>query len=338
MKQLFYAAKCKKDEIRIVSSSGGMFLSIANYFINKNAVVYGAIYNNDFEVMHIRANNMNDVYNMTGSKYAKSNINGIFKEIEKDLKSDITVLFTGTPCQIYALNKFLKTDYENLYTVDVVCHGTPEPKYLADYIKYQEKKYNSEVNYINMRYKDEKEYNKNLKTKHIPIGKVEPHIMMIEFKNNKKYISKSGYDVFYQLFDLFISKGCFNCPFSNLNRVSDITIGDFHEFSSKLGDFNDGNGISLLIINSKKGEMILNNIKDDLIIEEKRMEDCIQPAISSPAKKPVNKDVFDNEYDSYGFEYIVKKYGRSGLKYEIRKKLDKIGILNKLILLRRRIK
>ena len=120
-----------------------------------------------------------------------------------------------------------------------------------------------------MRYKSEKIYKKNKTKKHIPLGKVEPHIMNVKFANGKKYSSKSEFDPFYILFDYFTTKGCFNCPFANTERESDITIGDFHEFSSKLGDFNDGNGITLTIINTENGKKIFNKIKKNIIFDQK---------------------------------------------------------------------
>lgn len=170
------------------------------------------------------------------------------------------------------------------------------------------------------------------------MGNVEPHVMMIEFENGKKYQQKSDFDIYYQLFDYFISGGCFKCPFSNLNRLGDITIGDFHEFSSKLGDFNDGNGVSLLIVNTKKGEEMIKSIDKELILIEKSETECLQPAIQEPAHIPNNRDCFIDDYKKFGFEYVAKKYGKNGIKYNIKYFLNNIGILDKLKKIRRGIR
>lgn len=334
MKQKFFAVKNNDDDIRKISSSGGIFLAFADFFIKKGGIVYGAIYNQNFEVIHSRADNIDDAKKMTGSKYSRSELNEIFKLVKNDLKNNKLVLFSGTPCQIFSLKRFLKNDYENLFTIDIICHGTPEKKYLKDYINYLEKKYKSKLIKLNMRYKDEKKYNGNLKKKYKAMSKVSSHTMMAEFENGKKYISKSDYDVFYQLFDYFICKGCFKCIFSNLERLSDITIGDFHEFSSSLGDFNDGNGVSLMIVNSDKGlKLLKKNIYLFELVEKKKTE-CLQPALIHSLQEPSNIKNFYNDYSMYGFEYISKKYCKKGLKFEIWKCLDKLNLLEKLLIIR----
>lgn len=338
MKSIFYAIKSKNKDVRVRSSSGGIFFELAKATIDSKGVVYGAIYNEKFEVIHSRADNIELVKKMNGSKYAQSDIGTCFEEAKKDLQDGKKVLFTGTPCQIKALNLYLKESYKNLVTIDVVCHGTPEKKYLKDYLLYLEKKYNSKVCGLNMRYKNPKKYDKKMNLNYVPIGMVEPHIMRIDFKNNKKYVARSDFDIYYQLFDYFIRQGCFKCPYSNLNRVSDITIGDFHEFSSKLGKFNDGNGISLVICNTEKGLNALKEIESELCIEEKEAEKCLQPALQSPANPPKDMDKFIKDYETYGFEYIVKEYGQKGLKYNIRKLLYRIGILDELVKIKRKIK
>ena len=338
MKIGYYAVKNKNNDLRLTSSSGGVFIELAKKVISKKGIVYGAIYNNNFEVVHTRAENIELVKKMSGSKYAQSDIGNCFEQAKKDLQSGKIVLFSGTPCQIKALRLYLKELYENLITVDVVCHGTPEKKFLKDYILYLEKKYKTKVIGINMRYKDPKRYDRNLNSNYVPIGKVEPHIMKIEFENNKKYLARSDFDIYYQLFDYFIKRGCFKCPYANLNRVSDITIGDFHEFSSKLGRFNDGNGISLVICNTTNGEKILKEINTEVYSEPKEAEKCIQPALYSPAIPPKDIEEFNKDYENFGFEYIVKKYAQKGLKYNIRKLLYRIGILDELVKLKRKLK
>ena len=337
MKQLYYAVKSKNDNIRINSSSGGIFFHLAKKIIEDNGVVYGAIYDENFKVIHHRVDNSKDLTKFFGSKYAKSDLNNCFEQIKKDIKDGKKVMFSGTPCQIKALKNQIKSK-ENLFLVDIICHGTPNPVFLEEYKTWLSKKYNSKIIDINMRYKKEREFKKNKIKKHIPLGKVEPHIMNVKFANKKEYSSTSEFDPFYILFDNFTTKGCFSCPFSSTARESDITIGDFHEFSSKLGDFNDGNGVSLVIINTENGLKLFSDVESNIIAELKTKEECIQPALQEPMKKPTNYDAFNKDFKENGFDYVVKKYTNKGVKFKIRKIFYKIGILDKLIILKRGLK
>ena len=124
----------KDDNIREKSSSGGVFTEIANYILDKNGCVYGAGFNNNFEVEHMKITDKSEIYKLQGSKYVQSKIGKIFLEVEKDLKKNKFVLFTGTPCQIEGLKSYLGKDYEKLYTQDIICHGVPSPKAWKKYI------------------------------------------------------------------------------------------------------------------------------------------------------------------------------------------------------------
>lgn len=335
MKQEFYAAKNKDNSVRIRSSSGGVFYSMALNVIEDNGVVYGAIYDDNLDVVHARIDNINDLKKLHGSKYTQSKLGNSYKMVKEDLKNNIKVLFSGTPCQIQALKLFLKDDdITNLFLVDIICHGTPQPLFFDEYKRYMEKKYNSKITKINMRHKEEKVFNKNLNNSYVALSRVQPEVMGIEFANKKRYVSKTEFDVFYQLFDLFIKRTCFKCPYANLNRNSDITIGDFHEFSSKLGEFNDGNGVSLLIVNTTKGKKKLEKIKDEFELQSKTASECMQPHLEQPMTEPSNYNQFHEDYQKYGFDYVVKKYGKGGAKYKLKKQLYKIGVLDKMLKLK----
>lgn len=329
MEREFYAVKNKNDDVRRTSSSGGVFYSLASYIIENDGIVYGAAYDNDINVYHKRITNKEEIRDLQGSKYVQSNVGDAYKQVKEDLENGKKVLFSGSPCQIAALKNILKdTNTDNLLLVDIVCHGTPAINYFNDYKKYMEDKYHSKIKSIDMRYKDEKEYNKKNNKEYIRVGKIEPKYMKIVFENGKKYIMKSEFDVFYQLFDYFIKKPCFKCPYANLNRVSDITMADFHELSSSLKEFNDGNGVSLMIINTDKGKDIFNNVKDEYNVAIKTQEECMQPALSAPTVAPKKYEEFVNDYEKLDFNDIVKKYTKNGMKVEVKKILDKIGILD----------
>lgn len=132
---VFYGSKNKDNEIRLKSSSGGIFFSIAEYVISNGGMVFGAAFDNNMALEHIEVENVEGIYKLMGSKYLQSNIKNTYVRAEQYLKDNKIVLFTGTPCQISGLKTFLQKDYENLYLVDVVCHGVPSPKVFREYMK-----------------------------------------------------------------------------------------------------------------------------------------------------------------------------------------------------------
>ena len=131
-----FASKNTNDEIRIKSASGGIFSLLANKILKDNGVVFGAVFNKKWQVEHNYIQKSEDVYHLRGSKYVQSQINDSFKNVEMFLKEGKDVLFSGTPCQIAGLKHYLIKDYENLITVDLVCHGIPSPLIWNDYLKY----------------------------------------------------------------------------------------------------------------------------------------------------------------------------------------------------------
>ena len=148
-----FAILNKNIKIRNASSSGGVFYELAKSIINNNGVVYGASWDNSLVVNHIRVDNVSDIKLLQGSKYVQSNINNIYNLIKNDLDDKKKVLFSGVPCQISGLKLFLKKDYSNLYTVEVLCHGSSSPIIFEEHKKFIEKKYDDKLVGINFRFK-----------------------------------------------------------------------------------------------------------------------------------------------------------------------------------------
>ena len=332
MNKSFYAVKNKNDKIRLKSSSGGVFYNLALYVLKNGGVVYGAVYDSNCNIIHKRIDRIEDICLMQGSKYSNSNLTAVFNQLKIDSQSNIRVLFSGTPCQIMIVKKFLdKYNIDNFLFVDVICHGTPSKKFYDDYKKMMEKKFNSQIVNINMRYKNKKDFDRNLKFINPNYNEmIGNHTMLLTFANGKQYLMPSNLDVFYLNFDYFISKGCFECKYSNMKRISDITIGDFHQFKCNLGTFNDCNGISLVILNSKQGHEVFNHIKREFEYLKKNEYEIYQPALYSPTLKPKKYDEFQKDYENYGFEFIIKKYTPINLKYKIKIFLYKVGLYEML--------
>lgn len=332
LNQIFFAVKNKNDEIRLNSSSGGVFNALATYIIKNGGVVYGAIYDLNFNIIHKRIDKLEDIYMMQGSKYSNSNMASIINQLKKDAEDNVKVLFSGTPCQIKAVKNILSGyNINNFLFVDIICHGTPNKHFFDDYKKIMEKRFNSKLVCINMRHKDKKEFYQN--TKYVnpcykeKIGKKS---MFLKFDNGKEYFMPSCLDVFYLNFDYFMNNSCFQCKFSNMNRLSDITIGDFHQFNCNLGTFNDCNGVSLVILNSQNGLDIFNCVRNNFEYLEKSEEEIYQPALYTPTVKPQNYDEFQNDYKNFGFDFVIKKYTPISIKYKLKVLLYRIGLYEKI--------
>lgn len=303
-KQIIYAAKNKSNDIRLSSSSGGIFYDLSELILKERGYICGAIYDENFTVIHKIDNSRNARNQMQSSKYVQSQMLSLYKEVEEKLQDGKKVLFTGTPCQvsgIYSYLRFKRVDLENLYTCDIICHGVPSPRIYREYLNDLEEKFESKIKNINFRFK------KNLYTQNI----------RIEFENGKEYISNyfKG-DYLYNLFlrDYILRDSCYRCEFANMDRISDITIGDFWGIEKIDKNFDDKKGVSLVIINSQKGEDIFNEIsnKFDLLLINNK-EDCLQNNLKKPCDIP-------KEYESVWKEYFEKGY--EGLKEFIDKELS----------------
>lgn len=291
-----YACKNKNEIEREESSSGGIFTLLAKQILKKNGVVYGALFDERFNVYHNKIDNEDELYKLRGSKYTQSNIGDCYKTVKNDLINDKKVLFSGTPCQIAGLKSFLKKDYENLYTVDVVCHGVPSPKVYSLYIDYIEKKYNSKIKKFTFRSKEEGWKNYKLK---------------FEFENGKIF-SQYGYENLYMrgfTRDLYIRPSCNNCKFKNFMSGSDITLGDYWGIDKVLKDFDDNKGISLVCINSNKGKNLFESVLNKIETRNSNIEDAIfeNKCIINSVKRHSKSNTFYKKIENEDFDKLVSK-------------------------------
>lgn len=246
--KISYACKNKNDNIRKNSSSGGMFYELANEIISKDGTVYGAGYNEKFDVIHKRITQKEELKELMGSKYVQSDLKIVFINIKEDLEACKRVLFSGTPCQVNALKTFLKKEHDNLYLVDFVCHGVGSKvvleKHVKEILKEQEE---DKIKNISFRNKDNGWRNFNFKIE----------------TARKTYTASLKKDEFMKAFlrNLCLRESCYNCKFKGNNRTSDITMADFWGIEKVNKEFSDDKGISAIIINTKKGEQIFNKIE-----------------------------------------------------------------------------
>ena len=303
-----YAVKHKDLKIRMSSRSGGIFTALSDEVLNQNGVIYGVGYKNGFRVCYKRAETKEQRDEFRGSKYVQSEVGDIFKQVKADLDAGKKVLFSGTPCHVAGMAKFIKNK-ENLFLVDIVCHGTPSPKIFKDYISYLETKYNGKVEQFDFR---DKSFGWNT------------HIE--SFVINRKKIAKTIYtDLFYK--HIMFRESCYNCQFTNLDRPSDITIADCWGIEKNRPDINDNKGVSLVIVNTKKGKQLYENGISEITQYKVDIKDYLQPQMQYPNKKDKRYEEFWHDYEVEGFTYIIKKYAELGFIGRIKKSLRKITLL-----------
>lgn len=255
--------RCHDMHIRRESSSGGFFYYLARWILAKGGCIYGAAWDRSFNVVHIRCDNEDDIMKLLQAKYAQSEMGNCFKDIETDLQEGKCVLFSGTSCQVGAVKSYLRKDYKNLYLVDIICHGVPSPGVWRRYIDYRSLKDNGEgsIASINMRCKD---------------TGWPPFSVDIRYLNGHRYLNMKEYDPYMRAFvhDLCLRKSCHICQYKGINRVSDLTLGDYWGIWDQMPEFDDGKGTSVVLIHTDKASEILEAIKKDFEIRD------IDPALS----------------------------------------------------------
>jgi coenzyme F420-reducing hydrogenase beta subunit len=302
---LVYAAKHKDDNVRMNSSSGGMFTAISDYILDIDGVIYGAAFDENFVVRHQKARTAEERNKFRGSKYVQSNLIGIFGDIKNELKKGRTVLFTGTPCQNAGLRAFLNKGYDNLYLCDIVCHGTPSPLIFESYIRYCERKNKSCIKEYYCRFKGNGWHSHTEKAVYVN-GK----------EDSTSLLSQSHKALFYS--HVVLRPACHNCKFCNFSRPSDITIADFWGIEKCMPDFDDNIGVSLVLINSSMGQELFHNISKDIYCRESNTTDCLQSNLHAPSQLSPRRDKFWQDFQNKGFEYVLKEYAGYSLRIKIK--------------------
>ena len=277
------------------SSSGGMFSVLASSILSQGGVVYGAAFDETHYLRHMRITNIEDHNVLCGSKYVQSDCRGIYKQVKEDLSQNLKVLFVGTPCQVAGLRKFLRHDYDNIYLVDLVCHGVPSPGIFADYLNYCEKLRNKKIKHFQVR--DNREGWNNVFKSTILFHDSEEYNSMLANLWNRIFFS-----------ELAIRKNCESCKFANQTRLGDITLGDFWGIQNANPLMYNKEGVSLLLINTKKGEKLFESVKLSLTYDIAHTVEKEHPNLYHSIKQDSRREEFMNDYHIKGFTFIVNKY------------------------------
>ena len=288
-----YAGQCMDNTIVNNSSSGGIFYSIASSVIDNGGIVYGAAidYDDSCKVKHVRVADKEELQKLQGSKYVQSDMSGVFSSVRNDLKTGNHVLFSGTPCQVLGLKKFLRKEYENLLAIDIICHGVPSPKVWNDYIKHewskiQEQNNNQNVVFDKISFRDKRIGWKNYGFSiNYSYNECDNDITATLYYDRYKNPYMKGF-----LSDLYLRNSCYNCPVKNFSSGADITLADAWGIENFI-DYSPetiGKGISLIMLLTEKGqksvaELPLNLVKLNSSIIEKHNQSAFRS--SKPHKK-----------------------------------------------------
>lgn len=293
IKPLIYGARHKQVYELKKSTSGALFVAFSDAVLEKKGVVYGAKFDSSFNVVHDRATNKIERDVFRGSKYVQSFIGNVFLNVSDDLREGLSVFFSGTPCQVSGLRSFLKKkkiNMDSLILCDLVCHGVSSPFLWRDYILYLQKAENQKITSYSFRDKT--------------IGGWRSSSESITFGVHKKYSQCKIYS------DFTLRRSCYQCPFSNCERVGDISIGDYWgaEGIKDLNCFNDNKGISLVFLNTIKGEVFFDSIREKIFYVQTSLDKCMQPNLRFPTTPHPLRLEFERDYKNNPFEFIFDKY------------------------------
>lgn len=310
--QQYYALRSKDEDILYNSSSGGVFSVVANYVFNHSGVVVGAEYSDDMEVRHIIIKDTSELKKLRGSKYVQSNIQGIYPEIKGLLNQGVTVLFTGTPCQVHALKQFLRKPYENLITIDLICHATPSPKVFKEYINYLNEHYNEQVVWMNMRDKEKR-------------GWGDPYSIRLQFSDNQQVVDDTTIVQWPRIYfsRLIDRPSCHHCRYTNFKREGDLTMADFLDLNKLRPDLYSKKGTSLLIINTLKGEKVFNDIDKGFDYWSVTHKEASQPCLNHPISKGVDREWFWEYYNKHSFNKALNLFFTDTILARIRRKISR---------------
>lgn len=302
------------DSIRNKSSSGGAFLAFAQafYSLHKNGIVFGVEIIGT-KISYGEANTFKDCFRFQESKYVRASVSGIYDKIVKYLKSETPVMFVGVPCQVAGLKRYLannNVDTKMFYTIDLICHGTGRSDVWDKYVCWIEKKYKSSIDHYSFRAKQ-------ISWDGYPV--------YIRFANGKVLLDTYDARVYIRLFfkKYIMNTSCYACKFKSIHREGDLTIGDFWGIKSIHPQAFDDKGVSLVLVNDRKGKDLLEVLKKEgeitllEVTDKSGWNDC-QDNLKGNYSIPDERKEFLEDLKELSFSELIKKYNIYTLKGKIR--------------------
>lgn len=307
---IVYAGRLKDKSALMSSSSGGAFTALSDAFLKSGDAVVAAVYNYENHTVEFQMIlDEKQRERAKGSKYMQSKPGDIYQEAYHWLMDNPKkeLLFVGMGCQSDGFRKFseIKGIRDRVYIVDIICHGSPSPKLWREYAESIQKK-DGRITYLT--FKDKRNGWKS-PTAYVKVNGSERPL--------KDYVK-----VFYNRCALRPS--CYECPYATTERKTDMTIGDFWNIEETIPDFYDPNGNSLFLIHTGRGEELFEKIRDNMDYRLSNTAQCWQANLEAPTQKSEQRDVFWNDYQKKGIDFVIKKYGTVPMKTKVKNKLFKI--------------
>jgi coenzyme F420-reducing hydrogenase beta subunit len=289
-----YACYNKNENIRKVSTSGGIFSLLADKILDDSGVVFAVRFNENFHIVHSKTESKDEIQYFRGSKYAQSEVDHIYRDIRNELKNNRKVLFVGLPCQVAGLKQYINKDNDNLYTCDFICMGIASSVIWDNYLH----EFEDITKLKSVVFKDKRDGWHNWK---------------IKFTYPEKETFSTGFDnLFFNgyLHHLYYRPSCFECPFKGIMRVSDFTIADCWGIDKIFPEFDDNKGATTLIVQSKKAKLLFQIIQNALIYRPINAADVMHYNKYSVHCAELNSrtDAFYEDLEKHGFRYSMKKY------------------------------
>ena len=306
METKVYAARIQKREVLNVCSSGGAFTVLSDEFLDRGDAVLCAGYNYDTHQTEFRmVLNAQERDACRGSMYMQAYALDSWKEAVKWLNdnADRKLVFFGLGCQGAAFRRFcnMKGLSDRVTVVDIICHGVPSPAVWRDYARFLERE--GALSAINFRDKRDG-WNKS-------VGVA---------RSGDKEISLSRWRKAYSS-KVMLRPSCTTCPYTRIDRETDITIGDFWHLEDKMPEFFDDMGTSLFLIHTEKGMELFDSVKDKLEFRVSNRQDCWQFNLEKPTQHAVDRVDFWRDYRKKSIDYVMEKYGTSNFKRKLQRKL-----------------
>jgi coenzyme F420-reducing hydrogenase beta subunit len=272
-------ARAREDDVRLGSSSGGVFPVLAEYVLRRRGVVFGAAFSDSMEVVHREAWNAEELEALRRTKYVQSRTDGVYRRVEELLREGVWVLFCGTPCQAHGLKRFLGREYPRLLLVDLVCYGVPSPGIWRDYTAFLERRRGS-LTAFSFRDKRDRDHGR---TRAYTAG-------------GREYAAGLSRDLMY-FANLTIRPSCHACAFAGPDRESDFTLGDFWGVERVRPEVDDGMGISLVFLHTERArKKVWSEVQDAFDWFPCGEEAALQPRLRGPAPPSRLRGVFMGLY------------------------------------------
>lgn len=306
-----HAAWHVDDQIRVASTSGGVFTALAEAVLRDGGYVVGAYYDQDFTIRHGIIHDADDIQRLRQSKYAQSWVGDVFKEVKALLAKKELVLFCGTPCQSAGLQHYLGRDYDNLICCDFICRGVISPKVYEKFLRDMRPDQDTAPAKVHFKNKD---FGWNrFSTK-------------LTFEDGSIYHKDRNQDYYmrgYLKHNLYLRQSCHQCRYKELPRISDLSLGDFWGIGNYDKTLDNEHGTSVILVNSQKGRQLIERAKERLVICERSIDEVLagNSCLLNSAAPGKYRAYFFKNMDKYPFSTLIERIDRMNAKVPLKVKV-----------------